>query len=421
MTKSHDKTLRKAEAERKQAEAERQEAEEERKKKEAKQAEEAKKRADEEEAARKEREGGIEGEGTATPTIGDVISTLFSKGKAFASKIFNMKFFDLAKTPEFMKKLGLTGSKFTIRYGVISRHFGKDGSHDFTKEEWEQIPNALGHPFAIARLSDKDKGFRIYTTLKTEKGEYVVVGVDVKNAGRNMEINAISTLFGRRNDANLPTNEEIIYRSETITPEQEALLSRPNSDQYPTERELTGGKGTAKTAEEQGKGGKSSVKEEAAAHTDNANNSAYNSTPYIYTNKKGKTSNVSLLTFNFELTEEQERSVKEFAKERLGEGPFAPARGWKDPESGGWMFRREEDARKAAEMVGNEEAVGNTPEKAKEVKGLSNKLKDRYPTSLYLLERDISDNGRDGGQWRGFSKESGTCSLRIKKVEWLAC
>ena len=37
------------------------------------------------------------------------------------------------------------------------------------------------------------------------------------------------------------------------------------------------------------------------------------------------------------------------------------------------------------------EAVANASEKAKEVKGLSNMLKDRYPTSLYLLGRDISD------------------------------
>ena len=37
------------------------------------------------------------------------------------------------------------------------------------------------------------------------------------------------------------------------------------------------------------------------------------------------------------------------------------------------------------------ETVANAPEKAKEVKGLSNKLKDRYPNSLYLLGRDISD------------------------------
>ena len=37
------------------------------------------------------------------------------------------------------------------------------------------------------------------------------------------------------------------------------------------------------------------------------------------------------------------------------------------------------------------ETVANASEKAKEVKGLSNKLKDRYPTSLYLLGRDITD------------------------------
>lgn len=109
--------------------------------------------------------------------------------------------------------------------------------------------------------------------------------------------------------------------------------------------------------------------EEAAVPTDNANNAAYTITPATYTNKKGKTSDVSLLTFNDELTADQERAVKEFAKERLGEGRFAPARGWKDRESGGWMFRSEEDARKAAEMVGNDDAVAdNQPLTAQEMR-----------------------------------------------------
>ena len=109
--------------------------------------------------------------------------------------------------------------------------------------------------------------------------------------------------------------------------------------------------------------------EEAAAPTDNTDNAAYTITPATYTNKKGKTSDVSLLTFNGELTADQERAVKEFAKERLGEGRFAPARGWKDRESGGWMFRSEEDARKAAEMVGNDDAVAdNQPMTAQEMR-----------------------------------------------------
>lgn len=95
----------------------------------------------------------------------------------------------------------------------------------------------------------------------------------------------------------------------------------------------------------------------------------YSITPSTYTNKKGKTSDVSLLTFDHDLTADQERAVKEFAKERTGEGRFAPVRGWKDRESGGWMFRSEEDARKAAEMVGNEEAVAdNQPMTAQELR-----------------------------------------------------
>lgn len=101
----------------------------------------------------------------------------------------------------------------------------------------------------------------------------------------------------------------------------------------------------------------------------NAPEVGYSITPSTYTNKKGKTSNVSLLTFDNDLTADQERAVKEFAKERTGEGRFAPARGWKDRESGGWIFRNEEDARKAVEMVGNEEAVAdNQPMTAQELR-----------------------------------------------------
>ena len=99
------------------------------------------------------------------------------------------------------------------------------------------------------------------------------------------------------------------------------------------------------------------------------NHAGYSITPTTYTNKKGKTTDMSLLKFDNELTPEQERAVKEFAKERTGEGRFAPARGWKDRESGGWMFRSEEDARKAAEMVGSDEAVAdNQPLTAQELR-----------------------------------------------------
>ena len=108
--------------------------------------------------------------------------------------------------------------------------------------------------------------------------------------------------------------------------------------------------------------GNAPAKEEATPtkaetkQTKTSESKGYTITPSTYTNKKGKTSNVSLLTFNGELTAEQERAVKEFAKEKLGDGRYAPTRGWKDRESGGWIFRSEEDARKAAELVSGNEA-----------------------------------------------------------------
>ena len=172
----------------------------------------------------------------------DAIHTLYSKGKAFASQLFNMKFFDVAETPDFMKRLGLTGDKFTIRYGVISRHFGKDNQHDFTEEEWKQIPKALSNPILITEYyqdeqQKRQKGYRLYTPLKLADGSYVVVSAEVKNAGKNLEINAINTIFGRNAISDI--HDRIIYQNPKITPEQSSLLNGNNPHQYPTGQELS--------------------------------------------------------------------------------------------------------------------------------------------------------------------------------------
>lgn len=200
--------------------------------------------AEKEEVARRAEQDRREDTKTNNTSLLDVVSTLYSKGKEVASKLFQRSFFDVAQTPKFMQELGLRGDKFTVKYGVIARHFGKDGSHDLTERDWEQLPQALQNPFAISKLTDKTDSYRIYTALQTESGEFVVVGVDVKNAGREIEVNAISTVFGRRNNANLSKNEEVIYRSKEITPEQSSLLERPNFAQYPTEQEFSEGKDT---------------------------------------------------------------------------------------------------------------------------------------------------------------------------------
>ena len=249
----------KAEAERK-AQEERERAEEERDRIEA---ELDAQKAEEEarlEAERKAEEEAVEKdaelkEDKKKPQIKDVVKTIYEKGKAVASKLFGRSFFDVAKTPDFMKKLGLTGDRFTIKYGVLSRHAGKDASHLLTEKQWEELPDAIQKPFAITRFGEKENGYRLYTTMKNDKGETIVVGVDVKNIGRNLEVNSISTIFGRRGDAKITQKEEVLYTDEKITPEQRSLLGQPNSDQYTDtrERNVSADKGSEKPEKKQEK------------------------------------------------------------------------------------------------------------------------------------------------------------------------
>lgn len=217
------------------------------------------------EAEKAERGRGAEGD---KPSLLDAVRTLFEKGKAAASKLFQMKFFDVAETPDFMKALGLTGDKFTIRYGVIARHIGKDAAHEIPEEIWAKLPEALKAPFAITKYYQDEnkkvqKGYRLYTTLRLSSGAYVVVSAEVKNVGRELEVNAINTIFGR--EALSDVHDELIYKSDTITPEQQSLLNGNNPHQYPATRELSDGKVNNSASDKQGEDVKSSVQERLAA------------------------------------------------------------------------------------------------------------------------------------------------------------
>ena len=207
--------------------------------------------------------------GNGQSTFIDVIRTLYTRGKEVASRLFSMKFFDVATTPKFMKDLGLRGDKFTIRYGVISRHFNKDNEHDLPEEIWEQLPTAIQNPFAITRyFTDENrkqqKGYRLYTTLQLGNGSYVVVSAEVKNAGRDLEVNAINTVFGRNVLSDV--HDELIYTSETITPEQQSLLNGNNPRQYPANRELSESKDTQTSTNEQTIGEKFAQNKKEAEH-----------------------------------------------------------------------------------------------------------------------------------------------------------
>lgn len=142
----------------------------------------------------------------------------------------------MPETPDFMKVFGLTGDSFTISYGTISRHFGKDPDHSLSIDIWKQLPEAIVNPFAITEyFKEKERkqkrGYRIYTSISVNNG-FVVVGIDIKIAGRNLLVNSISTVFAKKGQ--ITAFEKEIFRDTKANPQQAALLKRPNSSQYPS-------------------------------------------------------------------------------------------------------------------------------------------------------------------------------------------
>jgi polyhydroxyalkanoate synthesis regulator phasin len=162
------------------------------------------------------------------------IHTILHGNKEEKEKLMTKHFY-LADTPQFMKQapINLNGEYFTVGYGIIARHKGKDTDHALSETNWAELCDRITQPFAIAKHEDN---FRLFVDIKVN-GRFTVVGVDVKNAGRNLEINAIKTAFGYNEQRH--SHEDILYRSPKATPEQSALLEGSNAHSLPSDQALT--------------------------------------------------------------------------------------------------------------------------------------------------------------------------------------
>ena len=151
------------------------------------------------------------------------------------------RFFFVSETPAFMQALGLRGEYFSAKYGVLSRHNGKDAGHNLTPADWVQLCDAIREPFAITKHAD---GFNIFTAIKVDN-HFVMVGVVVKSMGKNMEVNAIRTVFS----AKTLKKDAVVYTSKSLTPEQEALLGGTNFHPYQPVHEGGGVPAASKSAD----------------------------------------------------------------------------------------------------------------------------------------------------------------------------
>lgn len=109
----------------------------------------------------------------------------------------------------------------------------------------------------------------------------------------------------------------------------------------PQNSDVSGGKGNALPGDMQADGAESSE--------------PYTITATTYTNKRGKTSDVHLVKFSRELTEEERDMADAYIQEPLEDGKKTK-RGWYDRKQGGYMMRSEEAARGLGELIGGGEA-----------------------------------------------------------------
>ena len=199
-------------------------------------------------------------------------------------------------------------------------------------------------------------------------------------------------------------NGKILHLSESLSPSSERYLTEtPNKSEGPD---------LVPTSDNVSSDGKDNTLLSDKQAIEGESFESYTITPAVYVGKSrggkpGKETPMHRVTFNRPLTAEQERVIKAFANEAIGEkkGRFATKRGWADREAadGSWLFRTEEDARKAGEMIANEEAVADaqpmTAEELREAVGASGtrnlKLK-KEPINRVSLEDVMTDLSTKG-------------------------
>ena len=112
-------------------------------------------------------------------------------------------FFKLADTSKRLQKLGLHGSHFVVRYGVVSHHKNKDGDHTYSVDEWKQICARINSPLAVTKHGDD---YNLYVDVQ-KNGKPTLIGVAVKQAGRDLVVNSIKTVFAKK----INRTDEILF------------------------------------------------------------------------------------------------------------------------------------------------------------------------------------------------------------------
>ena len=109
---------------------------------------------------------------------------------------------------------GIIGQITASRSSVNKRH-SNDIAHSLSDREWYDVIRSINNPVAVARYNGREQSFRIYTSILHDNMN-IVVGIDIKQVGRDRYVSNVKTAFARSIDRlAVSTKEIILYDART--------------------------------------------------------------------------------------------------------------------------------------------------------------------------------------------------------------
>ena len=267
---------------------------------------------------------------------------------------------ELPKLPENVDRaIGAESKPVIIKKNILKKNWE---THKFPFSESRSILKAALYNTDLVGQTQPTKRPLHWVLIKLDEKSPIVV-LEVNENKNNVEIVGWYTLDGRNLDRIKRQAEKNGGELVMLSPKDKVeSLSTPQNDLTSVGKDntLDGDLQEKEEKSDENDGVKPFSSDIESALVEEKTNpkeaqesvQAYTIEPTTYTNKKGKTTPMHLVTFGRKLSKDELRAGKELAKE---------SRSWWDKEKGGFMMRSEEAAKELAEKLakGDEDAVAD--------------------------------------------------------------
>ena len=105
--------------------------------------------------------------------------------------------FELGKTPEVLKKLGVKDLPMVMSQEVIAKVTG--GKHDIAIDDIKKLPSIVANPIMVFKSATIDNAFVLLTEIIYNTGNDVIVAMQLNRSEKHVRVNRVASLYGKKN------------------------------------------------------------------------------------------------------------------------------------------------------------------------------------------------------------------------------